>query len=219
MVKSFLKKVFLVFGFIIIIGVVFSDSLLRSMSQALVYEDPLVKADAIVVLSGGNGNRIEAAARLYREGFGEKLLFSGFRVYPETYSSSLMKTYALKLGVPEANIISSNPHVEVSTRGESLANLELLNVNHIKKFIIVTSAYHTRRTNLIYKNAVSLVGYDVEYIVYPAPDPFVPIESWWKIRTGQKGIFLEYAKSIAYYLNLKGIFLEYAKSIAFYFNL
>ena len=67
---------------------------------------PFVKADAIVVLAGGTGSRIEAAARLYREGFGEKLLFSGFRVYPETYTSSLMKTYALKLGVPEGNIIT-----------------------------------------------------------------------------------------------------------------
>ena len=72
----------------------------------------------------------------------------------------------------------------------------------IKKFILVTSAYHTRRAKLVYEKAVSLLGYDIEFLVYPAPDPFVPIEGWWKIRTGQKGIFLEYAKSIAYYFNL-----------------
>jgi hypothetical protein len=86
-------------------------------------------------LAGGKGNRIEAAARLYREGFGEKLLFIGFRLYPKTYSSSLMKTYALKLGVPEDNLITSNPDVKVSTRGESLANLELLKINRMKKII------------------------------------------------------------------------------------
>ena len=192
----------MVFGVILIMGIIFLEPLLRSVSRVLVHEDPLVKADAIVVLAGGNGNRIEAAARLYREGFGEKLLFSGFRVYPETYSSSLMKKYALKLGVPEVNIITYNPDVEVSTRGESLANLELLKMNRMKKFIIVTSAYHTRRSNLIYKRAVSLLEYDVEFLVYPAPDPYVPINSWWKIRSGQKGIFLEYTKSIAYYFNL-----------------
>ncbi|MBT6297305.1 MAG: YdcF family protein [Nitrospina sp.] len=195
-------KIFMVFGVILIMGIIFLEPLLRSVSRVLVHEDPLVKADAIVVLAGGNGNRIEAAARLYREGFGEKLLFSGFRVYPETYSSSLMKKYALKLGVPEVNIITYNPDVEVSTRGESLANLELLKMNRMKKFIIVTSTYHTRRTNLIYKRAVSLLEYDVEFLVYPAPDPYVPINSWWKIRTGQKQIFFEYVKSIAYYFNL-----------------
>ena len=195
-------KIFLVFGTIFIVGTIFSELLLSGVSRALVYENPLVKAKAIVVLAGGNGNRIETAARLYREGFGEKLFFSGFRIYPETYSSSLMKKYAMKLGVPEANIIASNPDVEVSTRGESLANLKVLDKNGIKNFILVTSAYHTRRAKLVYEKAVSLLGYDIEFLVYPAPDPFVPIEGWWKIRTGQKGIFLEYAKSIAYYFNL-----------------
>ena len=202
MKKIFLMKIFMVFGVILIMGIIFLEPLLSSVSRVLVHEDPLVKADAIVVLAGGKGNRIEVAARLYREGFGEKLLFSGFRIYPETYTSSLMKTYALKLGVPEDNIITSNPDVEVSTRGESLANLELLKINRMKKFIIVTSAFHTRRTNLIYKRAVSLLEYDVEFLVYPAPDPYVPINSWWKIRSGQKGIFLEYTKSIAYYFKL-----------------
>ena len=202
MKKIFLMKIFMVFGVILIMGIIFLEPLLRSVSRVLVHEDPIVKADAIVVLAGGKGSRIEAAARLYREGFGEKLLFSGFRVYPETYTSSFMKTYALKLGVPEVNIITSNPDVEVSTWGESLANLELLKMNRMKKFIIVTSAYHTRRTNLIYKRAVSLLEYDVEFLVYPAPDPYVPINSWWKIRTGQKAIFSEYVKSIAHYFNL-----------------
>ena len=201
MKKRFLMRIFLVFGIIVIGGVIFSEPLLNSVSRSLVYEDPLVKTEAIVVLAGGNGNRIEAAARLYLEGFGEKLFFSGFRMYPETYTSTLMKNYALKLGVPEDKIIAWIPDVEVSTRGESVANLELLNKNHIKKFILVTSAYHTRRAKLMYENAVSLLGYDIEFLVYPAPDPFVPVEGWWKLRTGQKGIFFEYVKSVAYYFN------------------
>ena len=202
MKKRFSMKIFLVFGIILIAGIIFSEQLLTFASKALVYEDPLVKTKAIVVLAGGSGNRIEAAARLYEDGFGEKLFFSGFRIYPETYTSGLMKKYAIKLGVPEDSIVASIPDVEVSTRGESVANLKLLNKKGIKKFILVTSAYHTRRAKLRYEKAVSSLGYDIEFLVYPAPDPFVPIEGWWKIRTGQKGIFFEYLKSIAYYLNL-----------------
>ena len=202
MKNSFLVKTFLVFGLIFIVGIIFSEFLLNGVSQALVYEKPLAKASAIVVLSGGNGNRVEAAAKLYREGLGEKLFFSGFRVYPKTYTSSLMKKYAIKLGVPKDKIIASIPDVEVSTRGESVANLKLLNKNGIKKFILVTSAYHTRRSKLMYENAIELLGYDIEFLVYPAPDPFVPIKNWWKIRSGQKGLFFEYVKSIAYYFKL-----------------
>ncbi len=202
MKKKYGIRLFLALGILLIASVIFSEPLLNSVSRALVYEDPLVNVEAIVVLAGGNGSRIEAAAKLYREGFGEKLFFSGFRVYPETYTSTLMKNYALKLGVPEAKIIASIPDVEVSTRGESVANLELLNKNHIKKFILVTSAYHTRRAKLMYEKAVSLLGYDIEFLVYPAPDPLVPINGWWKLRTGQKGMFFEYVKSVAYYFNL-----------------
>jgi uncharacterized SAM-binding protein YcdF (DUF218 family) len=200
--KRFFMKIFLVFGIILVAGVIFSEQLLTFASKALVYEDPLVKTEVIVVLGGGNGNRIEAAARLYEDGFGEKLYFSGFRIYPETYTSGLMKKYAIKLGVPGDKIVASIPDVEVSTRGESVANLELLKKNGIKKFILVTSAYHTRRSKLMYENAIELLGYDIEFLVYPAPDPFVPIKNWWKIRSGQKGLFFEYVKSIAYYFKL-----------------
>ena len=97
MKNSFLIKTFLIFGVIVILSVIFSEPLLNGISRALVHEDPLVKVDAIVVLAGGNGNRIEAAARLYHEGFGRRLFFSGFRLYPGIYTSTRMKNYALKL--------------------------------------------------------------------------------------------------------------------------
>ena len=202
MKNFFLIKTFLIFGVVLALSIIFSEPLLNSVSRALVHEDPLVTVDAIVVLAGGNGNRIEAAARLYHEGFGKRLFFSGFRLYPGIYTSTRMKNYALELGVPEEKMIISIPDVEVSTRGESLANLELLNKNHVKNFILVTSSYHTRRAKLMYENSVSLLEYDIKFLVYPAPDPFVPIQGWWRIRTAQKGVFFEYIKWIAYYFNL-----------------
>lgn len=173
MKKSFLIKIFLVFGVIIVLSVIFSEPLLNGVSRALVHEDPLVKVDAIVVLAGGNGNRIEAAARLYHEGFGRRMFFSGFKLYPGIYTSTRMENYALELGVPKDKIIISTPDVEVSTRGESVANLELLNKNKVKNFILVTSSYHTRRARLIYENTISLLAYDIKFLVYPAKDPFV----------------------------------------------
>ncbi len=188
MKKSFLIKTFLIFGVIVLLSVIFSEPLLNGISRALVHEDPLVKVDAIVVLAGGNGNRIEAAARLYHEGFGKRLFFSGFRLYPGIYTSTRMKNYALKLGVPEDNMIISIPDVEVSTRGESVANIDLLKKNQVKNFILVTSSYHTRRAKLIYENTISLSESDIKFLVYPAKDPFVPIQGWWRVRTAQKGV-------------------------------
>ncbi len=201
--KKFFFSILFLFGLTVIAGIVFSDSLLNALSRNLVYKDPLAKSEAIVVLSGSaTGNRILVAAQLFHKGFGDKLVFSGYQVYPETFSSTLMKNYALKLGVPEEKIIASIPDMEVSTRGESIANIELLKKHKIKSFILVTSAYHTRRSKINFENAISHLGYSMKFLVYPAVDPLVPVQGWWKLRTGQKGIFIEYLKSIGHFFGL-----------------
>lgn len=189
---------------IIFIGVdIFSKSLLTSISEVLVYEDPLNKVEALVVLVGSSsGNRIEAAARLYHEGFAEKLVFSGFKSYPGIATSHFMKSYAIELGVPEGKILTEITDEEVSTRGESISNLNLLHKNKIKTFVLVTSAFHTRRAKMVYERSISLLGYDTKFLVYPAYDPKVPIQGWWELRLGRKGIFFEYIKWIGYYCNL-----------------
>jgi uncharacterized SAM-binding protein YcdF (DUF218 family) len=204
MKKTGVIGIFLVFMVAYLVVAVFEKPLLISVARTLVYEDPLEKAEAIVVLSGSStGNRIEAATRLYHAGFGERLIFSGFEVYPGVSTSILMKNYALELGIPETSILTENAENEVSTRGESRANLELLKKHNISKFILLTSAYHTGRSQRIYKKKIVGLGFEnMEFIVYPAFDPEVPISRWWKLRTGQKGILIEYLKSVAYYFNL-----------------
>ena len=202
-IKNFFFRILFLFGLTVIAGIVFSDHLLNALSRNLVHKDSLAKSEAIVVLSGSaTGNRILVAAQLFHKGFGDKLVFSGYQVYPKTFSSTLMKNYALQLGVPEEKIITSIPDMEVSTRGESIANIELLKKHKIKSFILVTSAYHTRRSKINFENAISHLGYSMKFLVYPAADPLVPVQGWWKLRTGQKGIFIEYLKSIGHFFGL-----------------
>jgi uncharacterized SAM-binding protein YcdF (DUF218 family) len=201
--NKYLIRIAQLFGLIFVLVIIFSESLLNTAFQALVHEDPLEKTEAIVVLVGSpTGNRLQAAVKLYHQGLGDKLVFSGFQVYPETFSNTLMKKYALKLKVPEDRIITEITNEEVSTRGESIANLALLKKNQIKTFTLVTSAYHTRRSKLIYDESISLLNYDIKFRVFPAPDPLVPIQGWWKLRTGQKGVFLEFIKLTAYFFSL-----------------
>jgi uncharacterized SAM-binding protein YcdF (DUF218 family) len=201
--SKFTTKLLIFIGICSALGIFYSKPILQSISRALVHQDSLTTTDAIVVLAGSStGNRIKEAARLYHEGFANKLVFSGFQIYPGTHSSTLMKTYAQKLGVPENNILTKNTDEDVSTQGESLANLKLLEEQQIKSFILVTSSFHTRRAQLIYERSISLLGYDIKLLVSPAKDPIAPIDSWWNLRTGKKMIFLEYIKSVAYYFKL-----------------
>ena len=72
--------------------------------------------------------------------------------------------------------------------------------HRIESFILVTSPYHTRRAKLIYNDSMGLLGCDIKFLVYPAKDPKVPGETWWKYREGKKIVFFEYVKLTAYYL-------------------
>ena len=111
------------------------------------------------MLSGsGTGNRIKTAADFSHKGFGKKIFFSGFKVYPETTTSALMKKYALKLGVPENKIVTEISDGESSTRGESISNLQLLKKFNVSNFILVTSSHHTKRSRLIYQRNIDSLG-------------------------------------------------------------
>ena len=52
----------------------------------------------------------------------EKLFFSEIEFYSETTTNTLMKKYALILGVPEDKIVTEISDGESSTQGESQAN-------------------------------------------------------------------------------------------------
>ena len=185
---------------LIISAIIFSESVLQKIGEALVYQDPLEPADAIVVLAGsGNGSRMEAGAHLFARGFGKVVIFSSPLGYPGAPPWVLMQNYAIKLGVPKTKIIAKELKQEISTWGEGIFNLKILEENNTKSFIVVTSAYHTNRTHAVYKKLIENLGYDFKLMVYPAKDSRVPIKNWWKSRTGQKSIFIEYLATLNYY--------------------
>src|SRR5262249_20316499 len=55
---------------------------LRGLANAWIVEDPLAKADCIVLLGGGREIRPFAAARLYREGWAPRVLIPNIRTNP-----------------------------------------------------------------------------------------------------------------------------------------
>ena len=177
----------------------FPHFFLSRISQALVVEDPLRRVSAIVVLAGSSsGNRVQTASQLFQQGYADYMVFSGFEVYPGMHTHTMMKNYAIQLGVPDQKILTLPAEGEVSTFGEAIANLKILEKNGLNDFILVTSGYHTRRARFVYRKLIAEHDYDMDFIVHPASDPNIPINGWWKTRTGQKGIFYEITKNIYY---------------------
>jgi uncharacterized SAM-binding protein YcdF (DUF218 family) len=186
-------------GFFCLVLYLFPEFILTKFSEALVYEDALVPAEAIVVLTGSwSGNRMSGGASLFKKGFGKFVAFAGYEIYPGTNKYVLMKKYAVQLGVPE-NKILIEPEIsgELSTWGEGQSILKLLEEKDIKSFILVTSKFHTRRAHAIYKKLINESKSDIKFQVYGAKDPNIPIKNWWRTRVGKKGILMEYLKIIS----------------------
>lgn len=79
---------------------------LLGMARWLVVEDnALQSADVIIVLSGEQGERVETAVKLYKQGFAPRLLMTGGPVEWNVAAADIMAWQAESLGVPPQDIV------------------------------------------------------------------------------------------------------------------
>ncbi len=167
--------------------------LLRAAAAAWVVDDPLEKAQAIVVLGGDSraGDRLRHAVQLYRAGWAPRIVLSGaaFRTYFN--ESELMAHEAKRLGVPPEHLIIALGTAD-STLEEALGLRQVLAKHDFRKIIVVTSNFHTRRTRTIFLSVYRPLG--ARIIVSAAPDHRFDPQTWWQHREGRKQMFTEVVK-------------------------
>ena len=137
----------------------FRVPLLTGAAQAWIVDEPLQKADAIVVLGGGMETRPFEAAKLYHAGLAPKILLLNTRLSP-TEELGITKTHTqianeilLKNGVPKTSIVTIGEGV-ASTHDESIAVREWVLNNRPKRLIIPTDLFHTRRVHWLFGRVV-----------------------------------------------------------------
>lgn len=106
------------------------------------------KVDAIVAVSGGDTNaRAMEAIRMFKNGWSEKLIFSGAAQDKSGPSNSeVMKEIAVGEGVPEASINIDEYSESTKQNAENVQTI--FSKLDIKSVILVTSGYHQRRAYL-----------------------------------------------------------------------
>jgi len=103
-----------------------------------------------------------------------------------------------KLGVPaEKIIILPVPGGATSTFDEAAAFRQYLEARPIRKIILVTSAFHTRRARWICNGAFSGLRVTLEVAAVPYRD--FDQTNWWKHENGLIALNNEYVK-LVYYL-------------------
>ncbi len=168
-------------------------ALLTAAGDYLVQTDPLGPAEVIVVLAGdGTGARIMTAVELVRRGLAPTILVDGPPGVYGHYESELAIKYAVGKGAPR-EILEAFPMNVASTIEEAEAVCAEMRRRGVRKVIIVTSNFHTRRAGLIFREAAA--G-DIEFMIAAAPAPYFEPDRWWKTRPGKKIFLLESLKTV-----------------------
>ena len=80
--------------------------LLTAAGAFLIVEDPLEKADVILVLSGGRKDeRVRQGAELYRQGYAPWVLLSGGEELEGIAVPDLLRQQAVRHGIPDSALL------------------------------------------------------------------------------------------------------------------
>jgi len=185
---------------IVLLGWLWTPSLLRGMGQWLVQQDPLEHASAIVVIGGGAPFRPMEAAEIYRGGWAPVVVVTKGAVYEEQLALSHLGIHLPADwevgwdGVPESSLVFTTKPAEgtIEELHEVFRTLQPKNV----PVILVTSKYHARRTRLTWSH---VAGDQSKPIVRTARfDPF-DADRWWKERRFALAVSREYLGLLNYW--------------------
>lgn len=139
------------------------------------------KADAVVAVSGGNTSvRAAEAIRLYKNGWADKLIFSGAAQDTSGPSNAkVMKQQAIDSGIAAQDI--EIDEFSKTTHQNAEGTDELVKNNNYSRIIVVTSPYHQRRAGLEFSD---IFGPSVTIINHPAKDDPDWPWYWWATPRG-----------------------------------
>lgn len=181
------------------------------LAKWLIVEKPMEKADAILVMSGSAvfQERTRKAAALYKLGVSDKIFLTddGTRAgWSQTDERNppfveLAKKELINLGVSAENI-EILPGEVTGTDWEAKVLARRIKESDLNSVLIVTSAYHTRRTLWTFEQILGESEAEAEIGIAHAPTgeqtppPFI----WWFSKQGWQMVAGEYVKSAAYWL-------------------
>jgi uncharacterized SAM-binding protein YcdF (DUF218 family) len=160
---------------------------------ALIFPQPFltvdsgpVNAEVIVMLGGGSQERYERAVKLFKDRAAPRIIVSGYG------DGEINRRLLVAAGVPVKAIELENK--SRTTRENAQFTVELLREQKLKRVIIITSWYHSRRAQACFEH------YGPELKVYSRPSYLASARADWSHhRTGNR-IRLEYVKLLGYWV-------------------
>jgi uncharacterized SAM-binding protein YcdF (DUF218 family) len=175
--------------------------LLRWMGAFLIVSDPVESSDAVVVLSGGAIDRLDAAVEIIAEGNARYLILTdtdemaanGRKMTDYLFSEATQR----RISVPQIDITN---HTVNSTKDEAAAVLDLMEERGWQRCVVVTDPFHSRRTRYLFREAFR--GTDKEVRVVPVGGSWYRSGSWFFSGSGWETTLSEWGKLVAAWLGL-----------------
>jgi uncharacterized SAM-binding protein YcdF (DUF218 family) len=173
-------------------GWVVKKTIVPRIGYSLICSQTPRQADLIVVLGGDFwGSRVFKAADLALEGYAPLVLISG-----PPYGSAgrpegeFAIEYLARHGYPRQFFAVFGHHAR-STIDEAIALGPELRRRQVKRVILVTSDYHSRRADIVIR---LFCNSGIQFISVPASDPQYKPDLWWDDPQSRKTFFSEWSK-------------------------
>ena len=158
------------------------------------------QADGAIVLQGsipGENVRVRGAIELLQEGKVSQVMLSLPResYWGEPIAPVALRYIERKYGKEfSSHIVFCETPPEVnSTRQEAEAISPCVRDQHWKNVVVVTSNYHTRRADMIWRNVTKFRNLGTQVYTHGVADPEFQ-QAWWRSRLSAKTWFMEFTK-------------------------
>ncbi|MET0400126.1 MAG: YdcF family protein [Longimicrobiaceae bacterium] len=183
--------------------------LLTGVARLLTVRDPVSRADLVLVLGGELNTRPFHAAALYRRGVAPRVVLVREQQGPAVrqglypHRTDVAVRILRRGGVPaSAVVVLETPGGAASTADEARALRGYLRATGLRRVVVVTNPYHSRRARLALRRGTRGLG--AEILMSPAPAWEFDEANWWRSEEGLIAYFNEYVKLAAYLLRGPG---------------
>jgi uncharacterized SAM-binding protein YcdF (DUF218 family) len=205
--KRILKALLLTGCLLLLVGFlafIFRSQLLTGLARFLIVDDEVQQpADIIYMLNGEVNTRPFHAAKLFRAGLASRIVIAraedgpaaAIHVFPNDTDASVEVLQRLEVPSDQITVLLIEGGV-TSTRDEAVVLRHYIEKHGLERVILVTSAFHTRRTQWIFDRVLAGSGVTVE--ISAAPQWKFDETNWWQQERGLLMFADEYLKLIYY---------------------
>jgi uncharacterized SAM-binding protein YcdF (DUF218 family) len=181
------------------VAAVFGPTALHGYARSFRVNDP-APSDAIVLLLGGLGDRPQRVAELYRQGYAPRILLGESGTIGRSTLSEARESRRILIeeGVPATAITILPPPVVTSTFMEAEAVRRFAESHRLRRIIVVTTDFHTRRACWIFRQVLSGTGIEVRGAA--SPHPLFSELNWYRSDEGLVTYLDETIKSLYYWI-------------------